>query len=43
MKRLQASLVLPRRRAKRRHYDQVFKLNLSEQAKKDLIEYLKSL
>jgi len=25
------------------HYDQVFKLNLSEQAKKDLIEYLKSL
>jgi len=30
MKRLQASLVLPRRRAKRRHYDQVFKRHLVE-------------
>jgi hypothetical protein len=25
------------------HYNQVFNLNLSEQAKKDLVEYLKSL
>jgi len=30
MKRLQASLVLPRRRAKRRHYDQAFKRHLVE-------------
>ena len=30
MKRLQASLVLPPRRAKRRHYDQAFKRHLVE-------------
>jgi transposase len=30
MKRLQASLVLPRGRAKRRHYDQAFKRHLVE-------------
>jgi transposase len=30
MKKLQASLVLPRRRAKRRHYEQAFKRHLVE-------------
>ena len=30
MKRLQASLALPRGRAKRRHYDQAFKRHLVE-------------
>ena len=33
----------PNLRAVVEHYNQVFNLNLSEQAKKDLIEYPKSL
>ena len=33
----------PTLRAVVEHYNQTFNLNLGEQAKKDLIEYLKSL